>query len=59
MGSGLAPTARFQKVRQLRDIRGDPPRLVARQAPHRVPPRLLVREIEVAERLPVGVLDAE
>jgi hypothetical protein len=46
-------------VRQLGDVGGDPPGLVAgEQVCRRAPPRLVL-EIDVSERLPVGVADDE
>jgi len=52
-------SAVLQQLRQLGDVHGDAPRLVAgEQVRCRAPPRLLL-EIDIGERLPVGVADDE
>ena len=52
--------ATLQQLRQLGDVRGDAPGLVAgEQLGRRTSSRLLLLEIEVGQRLPVGVADDE
>jgi hypothetical protein len=46
-------------VRQLRKVHGDPPGLVLREPLGDRTPAWLVVEVEIAERLPVGVADDE
>jgi hypothetical protein len=50
---------RFKQLRQLGDVEGAPARLVAGQAVRRHAPAGLVLEIDVGQRLAVGVADAE
>jgi hypothetical protein len=51
--------ATLQQLRQLGDVRGDAPGLVAGEQLGRRPPCRLLLEIDVGERLPVGVADDE
>ena len=48
-----------RKSRQLGDVGGDAPGLVAREEFGRRPPSRLLLAIDVSERLPVGVADNE
>jgi hypothetical protein len=48
-----------QHIRQLCNVDRDPPRLVACEPVHYITAALFVLEIDVRERLPIGVTDAE
>ena len=50
---------RAQQLRQLGDVDGDAPGLVAGEEMRRRAPAPLLLEIDVGERLPVGVADDE
>jgi hypothetical protein len=50
---------RAQQLRQLGDVGGDPPGLIAGEEVRRRPPSRLLLAIDVSERLPVGVADDE
>ena len=56
---GKIGSARAQHLRQLGDVGGDAPGLVAGQQTGSRSPPLLLLEIDVGERLPVGVADDE
>ena len=51
--------ATLQQVRQLHYVRSDPPSLIAREQVRRRSAAGLIFEIDVGERLPVGVADDE
>jgi hypothetical protein len=50
---------RTQQLRQLVDVRSDPPGPVAGKQLGRLAPSRLILEIDIGQRLPVGVADDE
>ena len=56
---GKIGSARAHQLRQLGDVGGDPPGLLAGEQLGRCPPSRLILEIDVGERLPVVVADNE